>query len=539
MIPKRGQERVQRFLAGLVPVLFLLLLIFSTVGTRFQSGVHEQGLTEEAYTHLAVAGNLVEGKEYTLLPGQPVPPLKHALWRVGVGLFSAGGGGVVGGALMFGVLCTVLTLMYITAWSRMVSGRFLYIVLAGIMVALSPGFIAPLLCGSSQPLATLLVVGACVVHAARCSRNTPLPMASAVLLGLAGWINVFLPLLWLVLVAHAWSCYRFTPMAAPKRMQGGWAKALSGLGLMALIMAPMFLWNFSVIQVPWPPLPGIPISGELWAERPLHALLKTLALIGQGVPESYGRLGSGPLLGSAYARGMILLGLVMVALAAVKDTWRRGLLLPLFLLVLAPLLGALCAPYLGWSGVDMLFRTFEPLCVATAVAGFWLLIPPCQSFLKRTGRKMPAYAVYVLPGLLLVGLLIQETTASATLVRKHASVAEVAWRCREGLLQQVEEGTLDLSLVATDQPGWVALQKKGEVLDLSGEFARREILWCIASDGTWKEEELRKVLSDNRPTVFILWDQDLLDLDLGLALEDLVPAERARQYGLPRVARPE
>jgi hypothetical protein len=211
----------------------------------------------------------------------------------------------------------------------------------------------------------------------------------------------------------------------------------------------------------------------------------------------------------------------------------------LFLLVLAPLLGALCSPYLGWSGVDMLSRAFEPLCVATAVAGFWLLIPPSQSFLKRTGRKMPAYAVYVLPGLLLAGLLIQETTASAALVKKHARRAEVAWRCREALLQQVGEGALDLTRVATDQPGWVATQRQGGVLDLSGEFARREILWCVASDGTWKEEELRKVLADSRPTAFILWDQDLLDLDLGLALEELVPAERARQYGLPRVARPE
>jgi hypothetical protein len=516
-----------------------LLILSGTVGTGFRSGAYEHSLTDEAYTHFAVVHGLLDRAEYSLVEGRPAAPLQHTLWRLAIWLCALGTESVVGGALLLGAVCIVTTLILTGTWSRLVSDRFYYLMLAGIAVALAPGFCLHLTTGSSQPLATLLITAACVWHAVRTGQGDPLPLGAAVLLGFAAWVNILLPLVWFGLAAHAWATYPEAPAPAPGQgLTPGRSlhvRALMGVGIMAAIAAPLFMWTYNLVGVGWPRLPGVQIDAALWAEQPIHALLLSIQAMLAAVPESYARLASVPFLGTGLGRSITWLGLLLVTLIATRDRGARNMSALIFVLLITPLLAALASPYLGWRGVDMLFAALEPLCLATAVAGLWLLVPAQDALLKRLPREVPAYTRYVAPCVLLLALVVQTSLVSKSLLRDHADQMGLTRRCREAILQHALEGDLSLNTVVTDQPGWLAWQRMGDVVDLSGEFSARDILGCLSPDGDFDEDCLRACLRDRQPTLYVLWREPFQKLRIARGGDQLVTAARARQYGLPRV----
>lgn len=541
MSPAIKPELLKSFLSRLLPILLLLLLLCAVLGLQFQNAAHETGLTEEAYVNLSVARTLVNDSHYGLGPEQDVPLLRDTLWRLAVWGVARWGGTVAGASLLLSALGAVCILLIVVRWAEQMARDFTFVVCTGLLAAVAPSLISDTIAGTSDVLAVALVTGACLIYIQETAyQSKPLPLTSALLLGMAAWIRIEFVLLWPILGVHALAFHsghtRGTSGAGFERT--AWLAVRWWLGFVLLIGAigPMLIWNMSVLHVPWPRLPGTPMGGEQWSADPMAALAATGRLMAAGLPEAYARLGEIPFLRIPVARVATWVGLAVVAFGSVRDVHIRPFTLPLFILVLLPPFYVLVYPYVGWESLPLMLGTTGPMLVAVAVYGIWQLRPVQKRLAARfrVGHG-PEYMYAVLPTGLFLVVLCFSAMDTATLLEKDATQVEHRVAIRSSLLAEMEAGRLASQVVVTDEAGWLTYNRAAKVIDLSGEFTP-QVLACLTPSGILSEGQLQRLFRAEEPDTFVLWNAGYRTLDVGFDVEQVeLPALRGG--GSPRVLR--
>jgi len=215
------------------------------------------------------------------------------LWRLAVALTTVITGNEGTAAYILGAVFSLVTILMCLRLSHLL---FPFPSIHRVFGGSSHPCTVLLLTAVDQPslaMSTTLFIAACLFHVEGLSeRRTPLPMRSALLVGLLMWIHLEFFILWIVFFVHAivmnvFNHERSTSTAFVV------TRGLTGAFLLALCMFPLLAWNFSVIQVPWPQVVGAPFVMDTWLSAgPVEAIRSYLSLA--GVPSRWRSRNSTP-----------------------------------------------------------------------------------------------------------------------------------------------------------------------------------------------------------------------------------------------------
>jgi hypothetical protein len=193
---------------------------------------------------------------------------------------------------------------------------------------------------------------------------------------------------------------------------------------------------------------------------------------------------------------------------SVRSAKASSCTLPIFLLVLTPLVYALAQPFLGWGGAGHLYGVLEPVAVVTAAYGIWMLRPFAERFISpQRFRAWPRWAWPSLQGAaFLTALCFASFATAGELAARRADQVRLV-RERAAVLAALERMPRQVTHVATDQPGWLCFHRGGQALDLNGQFTR-DVLACVddgVAGGRLDAGKLGGVLQREQPELFIFW----------------------------------
>lgn len=497
--------RFQRLFRWLVPSLALVVSLCALVIEQKASGGGLSFVQDTAYANLAVARTLADDGVYGYQPNEPIPVVKDSLWRLLLALVGGLAGDYVAMAYVFGALSALITLLLCLRMARLLFPFPPFMLYSSILLIVAPSLLTDALSGASTALATALVTAACLLHIEGLSeRRSPLPMSSAILVGLLMWIRLEFALLWLVFWLHA-VVFSFFRNRNENPVLFVMTKGLAGLMILALCFVPVMAWNFRVVRVPWPQTLGAPFAADAWASSPPVKVLKSyLSLSLSTMPRAFGVLYGTSFLAGLLERAMAWFGALFIAGLALWRAEERPYTVVLFLLVLLPILYAFVYPFMGWASAPVLFTTLGPLCVLSASFGIFRIPFLVESLYRKWKQGLPAAsgfsAWWIAAGsILLVVCLLR---SGAAMQRRAAEFSAKAG-ARAAVAGALESGSVEGRSAVTDLPGWLAYERRMCVIDLNGE-ATPDLLACLDSKGRLDRWELEKLLQARKPDALVL-----------------------------------
>lgn len=499
--------RFQRLFRWLVPALVLIVSLCALVIEQKASGDGLAFPQDSAYASLAVARTLADEGTYGYQAGEPIAAVRDSLWRLLLAFVGGLSGNFVAISYVLGALAGLATLLLCLRLARLLFPFPPFMLYTSILLIVAPSVLVDALSGTSTALATALVTAACLLHIEGLSeRRSPLPISSAVLVGLLMWIRLEFMLLWGVFWIHA-VVLSFFRNRNESPVLFVVTKGLAGLMVLALCFVPVMAWNFQVVRVPWPQTLGAPFTMDAWgAAAPVKVLKRYLSLSLETVPRAFGALYGAGFLSGLLERGMAWFGALFIAGLALWRAEERPYTIVLFLLVFLPIFYAFVYPYMGWQSAPLLFGTLGPLCVMAASFGIFRVPFLVENLYRKWKQGLPAAsgfsAWWIAAGsILLVVCLVRSGSA---MHRRGGLLIEQA-AARGAVAKAVESGAVEGRSAVTDVPGWLAYSLGLRVIDLNGE-ATPDVLTCLDSKGRLDRWELEKLLQNRRPDSLVLWE---------------------------------
>ena len=496
----------QRLFRWLVPVFVFAVGLCVMVARQKAAGAGLSFLDDRTYADFAVARNVVEVHSYGLGPQQPAPAVHDVLWRLAVALTTLATGDAGSSAYILGALFSLVTILVCLRLTHLLFPFPPFIMYSAVLLILAPSLLLTSVDQPSLSMTTTLLVAACLVHIEGLSeRRTPLPMRSALLVGLLMWIHLEYFIVWIVFFIHAIIMNAFN---RERTISTAFVvtRGLTGVFLLALCMFPLLAWNFSVIHVPWPQVVGAPFVMDTWLSAgPLEAVRSYLSLAGAAVPEAFTRLYETPFLSGMFERVVVWFGVVFITGLAIWRPEERPYTMILMLLLLIPPLYALLYPYLGWQAAAPVFEALSPLCVIAASFAIFRVPFLIESLYRKWKEGLPAASGFSawwigMGSILLLACVIRSASLmngrNADLIRQLDSRAAVS--------DAIKSGAIPGKWVVTDRPGWIAYAHRSRVVDLTGEFTP-QVLACLDDKGNVDVSDLGSYLAGESVDSMILW----------------------------------
>jgi hypothetical protein len=519
-----------RYVPLCLAVLLVLLAVILSRQKEVMDGVGYA--TDRAYVDLAISRGLLKEGCYCIARGTPAPMTIDVAWRYGLAAMSWLIGNHKLSPVVLGSFCAIFTLLALLRMARELKPSLVMVCAAGLLLALSPGFTLAALSGTSQAMATLLAVLACLIHVrALAADRSPLPTLAALCVGLAACIRIEFLLLWVVFSLHALAL----PFAY-YRQRGGFAytllKCVSGLVVMAICLAPLIGWNMKIIGVPWPRVLGAPLSLDALSSG---AAASYGSLVAEAIKPAYASVFGASLLQALWARLLLAVGLVAIVVAAIRFRPMRGFAVFPLMAVLMPLLLACVQPVLGSAGLLVAGQALQPLWMLVAAYGLHVIAAGGEFALRKGGvaRPLALRSVFAVPALLalcMAGLELSKAVADDLAVREQRQAAY-------GKVSQVlRSGVLKLGAVATDEPGWPAYIANLDVIDLHGEVSPF-VLVHVGEDGRPDFPALAGYLREQKASALFLWTDAFAPLRQHTACEEPFPQEFLKDRPRPSICR--
>jgi hypothetical protein len=377
---------------------------------------------------------------------------------------------------------------------------------SAILLILAPFLLLTIVDQPSLAMSTALCTAACRFHVEGLSeRQMPLPMRSALLVGLLMWIHLEFFFIWIVFMVHAIILNRLD-RARSIHSTFVVTRGLTGAFFLALCVFPLVAWNIHVIKVPWPQVIGAPSVMDTWLSVGLGKSVRTyFSLAGSALPAAFSILYATPFLSGVLERIVVWFGVLFITVLAIRRPEERPFTLLLFLLLLMPACYALVYPYLGWQAAAPVFSALTPLCVIVASFGIFRIPFLIENFCLKWKKGLPTAfgftAGWILTGsiFLLVCLIRQ-----GSLLNRRSSSLVGQMDSRAAVLDAMETGAIRGKWIVTDQPGWLAYAHRVRVVDLTGEFTP-QVLACLDDHGGVNASELAAYLAGEKPDSMILW----------------------------------
>ncbi len=509
--------RLRRIIGWLVPVLAYLCVLSIMASSYRASGEGRAFVSDDAYRNLVMANVLKDAGVYGVSPDQPVPMVQDMLWRVGL----AGAQFMVPDGLtavrILGMLFGVLALLQLIRLCQVVFPYPLFGYYTAGLVVLAPGLAAAALSGLAVPLAMYLVTAALVRHLENISGSgSGIPLASVCFIGLAMWVRLEFIVVWLLLLTHSlvWGAI---PGERRPSLLTVVLRGVNGILILALFLLPVLAWNMHVLQVPWPRLPGVPLTANLWAiEGAGAAWSATVHVMGEGWESAGVRFREHAFPGMALGRVFFWIGCLLLVIQAVRSREERPFALFLLMTpIMVPFLFGLAYPYVGWTSLPIIAASFLPVMVAItaygvvrlpfvveSVAGPWL--PPRLT----TDRSFAVWwgAAGGLLILLSVSAQVRETRAETQSLR--AQLEERAW-----LASLIDKEALTRDRFISDRPGWLVWRHGLAMLDLRAEWSP-DLLPFVSLEGDYDVDPLGAYVErlNPPPGVLVVWNPDFQPL---------------------------
>lgn len=447
----------------------MLCVLANGLSTR---DLHDSYLNDDSYAHLSVAWQVASDGGFCLVDGQRIPLTRDALWQVLLAGLICIFRNDQGMLFLLGALCAVATSLVVLRLARLMFPFPSFVVFSACAVVVAPGFLLPVLGGSSLILGMLLVTSATLLHIeALQGRRTVLPLAAALLIGLSACLRIESALWWLVFTLHA-ALYTFW---AKGRFSLGEVllKSLSGFMMIAVCLFPLVAWNVNFFSVPWPQIPEATLTANVWSQwHPAAVVQAGLKASAGAVGPTFGTWSQLPYLNSFVGWLALLFGaLVLLSIGFLRDEEKPYSIIPFSLLAL-PGLALMVAPYTGMSSFAWVFGTALPMLVLLSVFGLFRIPFFIEELYRRWKEGLPSAfgfriwwcascSLFALWLLLSSFRVTQEYYNCLTNREDQRHAVAVEWVLLD-----------DTDVLATDQPGWAArMLRPGHVIDLRGWYS--------------------------------------------------------------------
>ena len=455
--------RVRHFVSLVIPALvFLSVASFEIAGLRARfPELGNRFVGEDTGRFAAIAHSLHRWGVYGLRDDSASPAQRGVLWSLALAAGTAVLGSPEAASRMLSALSGLVLIVVI--W-RMASSIFPFppfVVFAAASVGLVPGLAGEVARGSPGVLTAALIVGAlwsylCTLRA----HSYRFSMLPAFLSGVAGWIHPVFAGVWVVMAVHA-----LIPLGAPRwGLRHRLLYVMEGSLVVALVMAPLFLWNAWHWHVPWLEEPGSSVSAASF-KRGMEGAMRSWRIAARGyyVGILVGWFTTGALAGlvpmACFSVGLLLL----VGLGIQSDSERHlSVLIGLLILVLPAVAGALM-PFLTPSETVEVLLPFQPLVAVVAAHGFFRLPFVLERAYRRWKPGLPegmGFRVWWC----VVGILLAASWLSYGWRTESRRVAD--WMGELGRADRIrtilEQRQLTEGVIATDVPGLLHCAGLGE-----------------------------------------------------------------------------
>jgi hypothetical protein len=510
----------QRLFRWLVPVFVFAVALCVMVARQKTAGAGLSFLNDRTYADFAVARSMVEEHAYALCPDQAAPAVHDVLWRLAVAATTLATGDEGASAYILGAVFSLVTILICLRLSHLLFPFPPFIMYSAVLLILSPSLLMTSVDEPSLAMSTALVIAACLFHVEGLSeRRTPLPMRSALLVGLLMWVHLEFFILWIVFFIHAIVMNVFN---RDRSVTTAFVvtRGLTGAFLLALCMFPLLAWNFSVLQVPWPQVVGAPFVMDTWLSAgPVEAIRSYFSLARSAFPSAFSLLYATPFLSGTFELVVVWFGVLFITGLAIWRPEERPYTLLLFLLLLMPACYALIYPYLGWGAAAPVFSALSPLCIVAASFGIFRIPFLIENLYRKWKAGLPAAsgfsAWWIVMGSIL--LLVCIIRSGSLLNRRNAALVEQV-NSRAVVSDAIKSGAIPGKWVVTDQPGWLAYAHRVRVVDLTGEFTP-QVLACLDDKGGIDAAELGAYLAGESVDSMVLWTPE------SETVSSLVPCE--------------
>ena len=188
----------QRLFRWLIPAFILLVFLCGAVARKKAAGVGFAFLDDSAYANLTIARTIIDRQAYAMGPCDDMPAVHDVVWRLALALAGLISHNPASGSYLIGAICSFATMLMSLRLARFLFPFPRFIMYTSVLLILAPRLVQDALSGTSAPLATALATAACLFHIEGVSsRRTPLPMISAICVGLLMWIRIEFAILWL------------------------------------------------------------------------------------------------------------------------------------------------------------------------------------------------------------------------------------------------------------------------------------------------------------------------------------------------------
>lgn len=498
----------------LVAFLAFLLTLTGVVAGKRQALGDLGFLRDEAYLNLAVCDHWVQEGVYGV-GGHPIPATRDVLWRALIAGCDWLCNDLITAPYLLGALFGLVALSLVMSLSWRTVPRVGGTLLAALLLIFGGGLVLDAVAGRGGTLLSALCAWACLLHVRGCSPGrAPLPLGAALLVGLAALVHIEFVVLWLAFTLHA-LLQSFSRRPGEPGFLAVLVRAITGAVVVAILLSPLLWWNTKVLGVPWPRMPGAPMTLDAWAVgAPGEAWARMQELMREAFANGYTWAHQVPFLRGWPERIAAWLGVALVLVDAVRDRARRPLT-GLLAVVLLPLVFAPVYPYVGLAYAVDVFRALQPAWIVLAVYAVARLADGVTWLLDRGAPACPAFARRMAP-LVLIGALLAFNGAARTVheLRAGRDALREAQAGRKAAREQLTAlGARPEDAVVTDRPGWLLRERIGRVLDLTGAVTP-VVLAYQDPRGAWEIEGLSGYLRTQQAAWVMIWspaEQPLAD----------------------------
>lgn len=505
-VPIMHRWSFQRLVRWLIPVLLYAVSLCAVVLQQKETAGDIEFVADDVYRDLAVARTLATTHDYGLEPGTNTVAWRNSLWRLLVALAGSLTGRFQGALCFLTGAAGCITLLLVLRAAHSLFPFPPFVLYAAVLLVLGPGLLESATSGTATTLVSALVLWAVLAHVEGLKEGeTPLGRGVITPLGLAALIRVELWVFWPLLVMHAWLV-----TLLERRRDGtlGFVllRAVTGLFVLSLFVAPLVAWNLRVIRVPWPQMPGAPITADALAQQsPAQALALYRALAGQGVRAAFKALHSAYWMRGVVERVLTWAGAVFIAVLAFFRKEERPFSVILWIMLVTPIFLGLLYPIMGPSAVAVVGEALMPLGVLASAFVIFRIPFVIEAMYRRFKQGLPEPTGFQVWWASAGGFLaLVALMHSVSLFKEqHHELAAVSI-AREQVLRTLSENVPDDVPIASDQPGWMAWTQRRPVVDLSGESSP-ELLAALDENGKWNLNDLTEDLLRMGVTHVVLW----------------------------------
>lgn len=530
----------QRLVRWLIPSLAYGIALCALIIEQKQEG-GGRGLSfasDEAYRTMAVARALADRFEWGLQAGAPMIAVKNVVQPLAVALTGRVLNNFSAALAMIHALLGWGTVLLLLRMARRLFPFPPFVLYTALLLIAAPGFLGGVTRGDASLWGVALV---CVVAAfyveGMAGEESLLGRKIILALGALTLVRIEFLVLWVLVAVHAWL------VALGERRRDGTlgyvsVRFFTGLFVLSLFVAPLVAWNLRVVGVPWPQMPGTPMTADVWAAAPpgeVFAQYRTH--VREGVRLAFRTLAETPWMQGWLERFLTWVGALFVAgLSFFRKDERPFSVIP-WLFVTTPLALGVMYPMFGDSAFPTVLGAMQPLAMLAAaffVFRIPFLIEGIYRKLKPGLPEAPGFQVWwsVAGGLLILVTLLHSVGSIRQNVREQHITEMVRDHLRAFCSTKHSQG----QTLATDAPGWLAYQIPSiPLVDVSGE-GTAEILSCLTPNGRYDLNALKDFLREKGVDTVILWDSGLFDLDSDFLVQTVDwPARVASWEKLPHV----